>query len=46
MRDALKYKLIVNFHGATYPSSLQRTYPNLVTIKAVKGFENVTFNQE
>ena len=46
MQDALKYKLLVNFHGATYPKGWQRTYPNLVTMEAVRGFENVTFDQE
>ncbi len=46
LQDALKYKLLVNFHGATYPKGWQRTYPNLVTMEAVRGFENVTFSQE
>jgi len=46
LKDALKYKLLVNFHGATYPRGWQRTYPNLVTMEAVRGFENVTFAQE
>ncbi|HEX7410609.1 MAG TPA: glycoside hydrolase family 97 catalytic domain-containing protein [Bacteroidales bacterium] len=46
MQDALKYKLLVNFHGATYPRGWQRTYPNLVTMEAVRGFEFITFTQE
>ena len=46
MQDALKYKLLVNFHGATYPKGWQRTYPNLLTMEAVRGFENVTFDQK
>jgi hypothetical protein len=46
LQDALKYKLVVNFHGATYPRGWQRTYPNLVTMEALRGFENVTFSQE
>jgi len=46
LQDALKYKLMVNFHGATYPKGWQRTYPNLVTMEAVRGFENVTFEQQ
>ena len=45
MQDALKYHLMVNFHGATYPKGWQRSYPNLVTMEAVRGFENVTFDQ-
>jgi hypothetical protein len=46
LQDALKYKLLVNFHGTTYPRGWQRTYPNLVTMEAVRGFENVTFTQQ
>jgi len=46
LQDALKYKLVVNFHGTTYPRGWQRTYPNLVTMEAVRGFEFVTFTQE
>jgi len=46
LQDAMKYKLMVNFHGATYPKGWQRTYPNLVTMEAVKGFEYITFTQE
>ncbi len=44
--DAAKYGLMVNCHGATLPRGWQRTYPNLVTVEAVRVFENVTFNQE
>lgn len=46
LRDADKYKLLVNFHGATLPRGWQRTYPNLMTVEAVKGFEMITFSQE
>ena len=46
LQDALNCKLMVNFHGATYPKGWQRTYPNLVTMEAVRGFENVTFEQQ
>jgi alpha-glucosidase len=46
LRDAAKYKLMVNFHGATLPRGWQRTYPNLMTAEAVKGFEYVTFDQK
>jgi hypothetical protein len=44
--DANKYQLVVNFHGATYPRGLQRTYPNLVSIEAIRGLEYATFGQE
>ena len=43
--DAAEYKLMVNCHGATLPRGWQRTYPNLVTVEAVRGFEYVTFEQ-
>ena len=43
--DAAKFDLMVNCHGCTLPRGWQRTYPNLVTMEAVKGFEFVTFEQ-
>lgn len=46
LRDAAAYNLMVNFHGATLPRGWARTYPNLVTTEAVRGFENVTFRQD
>ncbi|MES2648490.1 MAG: glycoside hydrolase family 97 catalytic domain-containing protein [Bacteroidota bacterium] len=45
LEDAAKYNLLVNFHGATLPRGWARTYPNLVTTEAVKGFEMITFEQ-
>jgi alpha-glucosidase len=45
MNDAAQFQLMVNFHGATLPRGWQRTYPNLVTMEAIKGFEFVTFSQ-
>jgi hypothetical protein len=46
LRDAADHQLLVNFHGATIPRGLQRTYPNLMTVEAVRGFEFITFFQE
>jgi alpha-glucosidase len=46
LEDAATYHLLVNFHGATLPRGLQRTYPNLMTTEAVYGFEMITFNQK
>ncbi len=46
LEDAAKHKLLVNFHGATLPRGWHRTYPNLMTIEAVKGHEFMTFEQE
>jgi hypothetical protein len=37
---------LVNFHGATLPRGLQRTYPNLMTAEAVEGYEMITFSQQ
>lgn len=46
LEDAAKYNLAVNFHGCTYPRGWHRTYPNLVSMEAIKGEEYVTFAQE
>jgi len=43
--DAAQAGLLVNFHGATIPRGWNRTYPNLMTMEAVKGFEFLTFDQ-
>ena len=43
--DASKFNLLVNCHGATLPRGWHRTYPNLVTMEGIKGFEYVTFEQ-
>lgn len=45
LEDAAKYGLLVNFHGATLPRGWSRTYPHLMTVEAVRGFEMVTFSQ-
>lgn len=41
---AAEVKLMVNFHGATKPSGLRRTYPNLVSREGVYGGENYYWN--
>jgi len=45
LEDAAKFELMVNFHGTTLPRGMQRTFPNLMTAEAVKGFEMITFFQ-
>jgi hypothetical protein len=45
LKSALKHKILVNFHGATLPRGWQRTYPNLMTAEAIKGFEFISFEQ-
>lgn len=36
---AARRKLMVNFHGCSKPTGLQRTYPNIVNYEAVRGAE-------
>ncbi|MCA8830954.1 glycoside hydrolase family 97 protein [Hymenobacter pini] len=45
LTDAAAAGLLVNFHGTTIPRGWQRTYPNLMTMEAVRGFEFLTFDQ-
>ncbi|WP_308367959.1 MULTISPECIES: glycoside hydrolase family 97 catalytic domain-containing protein [unclassified Microbulbifer] len=46
LEDAADFQLLVNFHGATLPRGLQRTFPNMMTSEAVHGFEMITFMQK
>jgi hypothetical protein len=46
LADAADFQLMVNFHGAVLPRGMQRTYPNLLTVEAIKGFEFITFTQD
>lgn len=46
IESAAKYGIMVNTHGCTLPRGWQRTYPNLVTMEAVKGEEYCTFSQD
>ncbi len=39
LEDAAEFQLLVNFHGCTIPRGWQRTYPNLMTMEAVRGAE-------
>lgn len=43
LRDAAKHKLAVNFHGSTLPRGWSRTWPNLLTMEAVRGAEAYRF---
>lgn len=45
LKDAAKHQLLVNFHGATLPRGLERTYPNLMSAEAIRGLEFTTFEQ-
>lgn len=45
LEDAAPFGLLMNFHGATLPRGWQRTYPHLMTMESIRGFEFVTFEQ-
>jgi hypothetical protein len=45
LKDGADYGIMVNCHGATIPRGWQRTYPNLITMEAVRGMEACTFDQ-
>lgn len=44
--DAAAHQLMVNYHGSSLPRGLHRTYPNMMTMEAVNGFEMITFTQQ
>lgn len=46
LKDAADAGILVNFHGATLPRGWQRTYPNLMTAEAIRGFEFVIFEPD
>jgi hypothetical protein len=46
LKETAAAGLLLNFHGATLPRGWSRTYPQLMTTEAVKGFEFATFTQE
>jgi alpha-glucosidase len=46
LNDAANAGLLVNFHGATLPRGLERTYPNLMSAEAIRGLEFTTFDQK
>ncbi len=45
LKESAQAGFLMNFHGATLPRGWSRTYPNLLTVEAVKGFEFATFSQ-
>jgi hypothetical protein len=44
LRDAAEHKLLVDFHGCTVTRGWSRTWPNLMTMEAVKGEECYGFD--
>ena len=45
LTDAAKNHLLVNFHGSTLPRGWSRTWPNLLTMEAVRGAEAYRFSE-
>ncbi len=39
LEDTARYRLLVNFHGATLPKGIQRTWPHVLSLEAVYGAE-------
>jgi alpha-glucosidase len=44
--EAAKRKMLVLFHGATPPTGLSRTFPNVLGYEAVRGLEYDKFNEQ
>jgi alpha-glucosidase len=45
-REAAKYELLVDYHGAFKPSGLRRAYPNVINYEGVKGNENNKWSKD
>ncbi len=45
LEDAADFEILVNFHGCTIPRGWERTYPNLLTMEAVRGEEVYGFGK-
>ena len=45
LQDAADYHMLVNFHGCTVPRGWSRTWPNLVSMEAIKGEECYSFDK-
>jgi alpha-glucosidase len=43
LEDAAEFHLLANFHGSTIPRGWQRTWPNLISMEAVRGEEFYSF---
>ncbi|RPH68391.1 glycoside hydrolase family 97 protein, partial [bacterium] len=44
LRDAADHNIFVVFHGCTVPKGWNRTWPNLISMEAVRGAENYQFD--
>ena len=46
LKDAAAEHILVNLHGCTLPRGWARTYPNLLSMEAVRGAENYGWGKE
>jgi hypothetical protein len=46
LKDAAEAEIVVNFHGCTLPRGWSRTWPNLLTMEAVRGGEAYRFDRK
>jgi alpha-glucosidase len=46
LKDAADFQILVNVHGSTIPRGWERTYPNLMTMEAVRGAEVYKFGSD
>jgi alpha-glucosidase len=46
LEDAADFQILVNFHGCTIPRGWNRTYPNLVSMEAIRGAECYSFDSK
>ncbi len=44
LKDAAEFGIMVNFHGCTLPRGWARTYPNLLSMEAIRGSECYLFD--
>jgi len=45
LKDAADHKIMVNYHGCTMPRGWNSTWPNLVSMEAVRGAECYAFDE-
>lgn len=41
VKEAAKYKLLIDFHGSFKPAGLEHRYPNLISYEGVRGMEQM-----
>lgn len=46
MRDSAAAQILINFHGCTLPRGWERTWPNLMSMEAVRGEECYIFDDK